>query len=52
MSESPNERIPETPTNQAQSDPVDERHYASHGHVRTEGETNVDDALGSADDPL
>lgn len=22
-----------------------------HGHVRTEGETSVDDALGTADDP-
>jgi hypothetical protein len=52
MSESANERIPETPTNQAPSDAVDQRQNASHDHVRTEGETNVDDALGSADDPL
>jgi hypothetical protein len=52
MSESANERISETPTNQAPSDAVDQRQNASHDHVRTEGETNVDDALGSADDPL
>jgi hypothetical protein len=51
MSESPNERIPETPTNQAPPDDAVQKHNASHGHVRTEGETDVDDALGSADDP-
>jgi hypothetical protein len=51
MSESPNERIPETPTNQPPPDDAVQKHNASHGHVRTEGETDVDDALGSADDP-
>jgi hypothetical protein len=52
MSESSNERIPETPTNQAPPDAAVQKQNASHGHVRTEGETDVDDALGSADDPL
>jgi hypothetical protein len=51
MSELSNERIPETPTNQAPDDAAVQRHNASHDHVRTEGETAVDDALGSADDP-
>ncbi len=32
-------------------DRVPERKQAERGHVRTEGETGVDDALGGADDP-
>jgi hypothetical protein len=51
MSEISNERIPETSTNQAPPDGAVQKHGASHDHVRTEGETDVDDALGSADDP-
>jgi hypothetical protein len=52
MSESSNERIAETPTKQAPSDAGVQKQNASHDYVRTEGEIDVDDALGSADDPL
>jgi hypothetical protein len=51
MSESSNERIAETPTKQAPSDAAVQKQNASHDYVRTEGEIDVDDALGSADDP-
>jgi hypothetical protein len=51
MSDLSNERIPETPVDQAPDDTAVQKHNPSHDHVRTEGETDVDDALGSADDP-
>ncbi|HEY0693159.1 MAG TPA: hypothetical protein VGD71_29465 [Kribbella sp.] len=52
MSESSNERMSETPMKQAPPDAAVQKQNASHDQVRTEGETDVDDALGSADDPL
>jgi hypothetical protein len=51
MSEQPNIPTPEAPEDEAQS-PTTQPQPPEHEHVRTIGETTVDDALGAADDPL
>ena len=49
---SPNAQTPSEPEDRVPDrDRVPERRQAERGHVRTEGETSVDDALGGADDP-
>jgi hypothetical protein len=51
MSEQPNRSAVGTGADEPGQQAAAEREAAGREHVRTEGETNVDDALGSADEP-